>query len=252
MVNKFNIEILRWIFRAWRYRLKVEKQEIKFMLSHLKAGQTVIDIGTHKGAYTYWMSKYVGKYGQVFAFEPQPVLYNQLNTLLKHSNSNNVKLELLALSSSKGEATLLIPGKKTSPSASIHNNKQEGLSTKITVEKTTLDDYFCNQNQTPVNFIKCDVEGHELNVLTGGQKLLEKFQPIITLESEARHCGVDNVMAVFDLLQNLNYNGYFFNGESMSSLDNFDIYEYQLSPINKFYVNNFFFIPKENRNLAQQ
>jgi FkbM family methyltransferase len=250
MVNKLNIDILRWIFRAWRYRLKVEKQEINFMLSHLKPGQTAIDIGAHKGAYTYWMSKYVGKYGKVFAFEPQPELYNQLNKLIKHSNSNNVNLELLALSSSKGEATMVIPGKKTSPSASIHINKQESLGAKITVEKTTIDDYFCSQNQTPINFIKCDVEGHELDVLNGGQKLLHKFQPIIALESEARHCGEDNVVAVFDLLHKLNYNGYFFNGALMSSLDNFNIYEYQLNPNNKIYVNNFFFIPKENHRLA--
>jgi len=245
MVNILNIEILRWVLRAWRYRLKVEKQEIKFMLSHLKAGQTVIDIGAHKGAYTYWMSKYVGKYGKVFSFEPQQELYNQLNKLLKHSKSNNVNLELLALSSSKGEATMVVPGKKTSPSASIHNYKHESLGAKITVEKTTLDDYFCSHHQTPVNFIKCDVEGHELDVLTGGQNLLHKCQPIIALESEARHCGEDNVMAVFDLLHNLNYDGYFFNGALMSSLDNFDIYEYQLNPKNKIYVNNFFFMPKK-------
>lgn len=246
MVNKLNRDILRWVFRAWRYRLKVEKQEINFMLSHLKPGQTAIDIGAHKGAYTYWMSKFVGKNGKVFAFEPQPELYNQLNKLLEDSNNNNVNLELLALSSSEGEATMVIPGKKTSPSASINNNKREGLGTKITVEKTTLDDYFCSQNQIPVNFIKCDVEGHELDVLTSGKKLLHTFQPIIALESEARHCGADNVMAVFKLLHKLDYNGYYFNGALMSSLDNFDIYEYQLNPNKKFYVNNFFFIPKEN------
>jgi FkbM family methyltransferase len=246
MINKLNMDILRWIFRAWRYRLKIEKHEINFMLSHLKHGQAAIDIGAHKGAYTYWMAKYVGKYGKVFAFEPQPELYNQLNKLLKNSNSNNVNLESLALSSSRGEATMVIPGKKTSPSASINDNKREGLGAKITVEKTTLDDYFYNQDQIPVNFIKCDVEGHELDVLIGGQKLLHTFQPIIALESEARHCGADNVMAVFDLLQKLNYNGYFFNGVSMSSLDNFDINEYQLNPNKKIYVNNFFFIPKEN------
>jgi len=246
MVNKINLEILRWVFRAWRYRLKVEKQEISFMLKQLKPGQTAIDIGAHKGAYTYWMSKYVGKYGKVFSFEPQPELYNQLNKLLKHSNSNNVNLESLALSSSKGEATMLIPGKKTSPSASINTSKREGIVSKITVDKTTLDDYFCSQNQIPVNFIKCDVEGHELDVLLGAKKLLYTSKPIVALESEARHCGADNVMAVFKLLQELNYNGFFFNGASMSSLNNFDINEYQLDPNKKIYVNNFFFIPKKN------
>ena len=86
------------------------------------------------------------------------------------------------------------------------------------------------------------MEGHELDVLTSGQKLLHKFQPIIALESEARHCGADNVMAVFKLLSKLDYNGYFFNGALMSSLDNFYIYEYQLNPNKKIYVNNFFFV----------
>jgi len=71
MVNKLNIDILRWVFRAWRYRLKVEKQEINFMLSHLKPGQTAIDIGAHKGAYTYWMSKYVGKDGKFLSKEEE-------------------------------------------------------------------------------------------------------------------------------------------------------------------------------------
>ena len=242
-------DYLRWILRAWRYRLMVEKQEISFMLKHLKPGQTAIDIGAHKGAYTYWMSKYTGANGNVFAFEPQPRLYNQLNKILDHSKINNVHVELLALSANKGEGTLLMPGKKTSPSASIHNKTlDDGVSTKINVKTTTLDNYFCGQNHIPVHFIKCDVEGHELEVLMSGQKLLKKFQPIIVLESEARHCGEENVLAVFDLLDSNGYDGFFFNGKSISNLKNFDIYEFQLDPNKKKYVNNFFFIPKSNTN----
>ena len=219
------------------------------MLKHLKPGQTAIDIGAHKGAYTYWMSKYTGANGNVFAFEPQPRLYNQLNKILDHSKINNVHVELLALSANKGEGTLLMPGKKTSPSASIHNkNLDDGVSTKINVKTTTLDNYFCGQNHIPVHFIKCDVEGHELEVLMSGQKLLNKFQPIIVLESEARHCGEENVLAVFDLLDGNGYDGFFFNGKSISNLKNFDIYEFQLDPNKKKYVNNFFFIPKSNTN----
>ena len=219
------------------------------MLKHLKPGQTAIDIGAHKGAYTYWMSKYTGTNGHVFAFEPQPRLYNQLNKILDNSKINNVHVELLALSANKGEDTLVMQGKKTSPSASIHNkNLDDGVSTKINVKTTTLDNYFCGQNQIPVHFIKCDVEGHELEVLMSGQKLLKKCQPIIILESEARHCGEENVLAVFDLLDNNGYDGFFFNGESMSSLKNFDIYQFQLDPNKKKYVNNFFFIPKSTTN----
>jgi len=243
MPKKLNSNILQWIFRAWRYRLVIEKHEIKFMLNHLGPGNTAVDIGAHKGAYTYWMSKYVGAKGKVFSFEPQPQLNNQLSLLVKHSK--NVKLEALALSSNKGKDYMVIPGGETSPSASINNNKYDRNTTKISVEKTTLDDYFYTKNQIPINFIKCDVEGHELDVLKGGQQLLSKFKPIISLESEARHCGEDNVMNVFKLLNDLGYSGSFFNGESMLSLDLFNIQRYQLSNDKKNYVNNFFFIPKK-------
>ena len=244
--NKMNLETLRWITRAWRYRLKVEKQEISFMLDNLKPGQTAIDIGAHKGAYTYWMSKSVGENGKVYSFEPQPKLYKNLKTLMRHSKKRNINLEPLALSSSKGEATMVIPGKDTSPSASIINSNQTKGGYKITVQKTTLDDYFYSQNKIPINFIKCDAEGHELDVLEGGQKLLDTSRPIIALECEARHCGENNVKKVFELLQQLNYNGYFFNGFSMSTLNNFDIHKHQLDANKKIYINNFFFIPKEN------
>ncbi len=245
MLNKLKTDYLRWILRAWRYRLKVEKQEVRFMLQHLKPGQTAVDIGAHKGAYTYWMSRSTGKNGNVFAFEPQPSLYHQLNKTIDNTEINNIHVELLALSSSKGENTLFIPSEKASPSASIHNKKlDERFKTKIKVTTTTLDDYFCYQNQIPVHFIKCDVEGHELQVLMNAQKMLKEYQPIIILESEARHCGKNNVFAVFDLLNKNGYNGFFFNEKKMLSLKNFDIYEYQLDPNKKIYVNNFFFIPK--------
>ena len=45
---------------------------------------------------------------------------------------------------------------------------------------TTLDDHL--HNHTKVDVIKIDVEGAECSVLTGAQKFLEKFKPIIFLE----------------------------------------------------------------------
>ena len=150
MTKKLSLNILRWIFRAWRYRLVIEKHEIKFMLDYLVPGNIAVDIGAHKGAYTYWMSKYVGEKGKVFSFEPQPRLNKQLRLLL--NDSKNIKLEDLALSSNKGKDYMVIPSGDTSPSASINNNRLEGNSIKILVEKTTLDDYFYLKNQIPINF----------------------------------------------------------------------------------------------------
>ena len=45
----------------------------------------------------------------------------------------------------------------------------------------TLDE-FVKGKKTKVDFIKCDVEGAELLVFTGGIKSIEKYKPIIFAE----------------------------------------------------------------------
>ena len=64
----------RLLHRAWRYRLRIERPEILFLLEHLAPGQTAVDVGAHKGAFTYWMDRLVGPTGHVLAFEPIPEL----------------------------------------------------------------------------------------------------------------------------------------------------------------------------------
>ena len=90
-------DYLRWIFRAWRYRLLIEKPEIIFLLNHLKLGQVVLDIGAHKGAYTYWMSNRVGESGRVIAFEPQPELNSYLSKISSHVPTKNIYVESKAI-----------------------------------------------------------------------------------------------------------------------------------------------------------
>lgn len=237
------LERYKWVARAWRYRLKVEKYEIEFLIKHLKPGQIAVDIGSHKGAYTYWMSKYVGNNGAVYAFEPQSILYNKLKKLIEYSKLDNIFLYPNAFSSRIGKSNLIIPNRSSSPSASI-NRKRTFNDSTIEINITTLDDFFCKKNKISVNYLKCDVEGHELEVLEGGKNFLTHNRPIISIESEARHSGKDKVIKVFNLLKELDYEGYFHNGKRILSIDNFSIFDYQLDPNKKIYINNFFFIPK--------
>ena len=60
------------------------------------------------------------------------------------------------------------------------------------------------------NFLKIDVEGHELAVLEGARHTLEAHRPTILLECEARHRADGDVRPVFELLQSLGYEGSFF------------------------------------------
>lgn len=238
-----NKEYMRWVVRAWRYRLRTEKQEIYFLLHHLKPGQTVLDIGAHKGAYTYWMSNRVGELGRVIAFEPQPRLNAYLSLIAKKAPINNIHVESLALSSKEGNATMGVPQDNPSPSASLIRTIGHSDS-EIIVNTTTLDEYIFSSNLSAVDLIKCDVEGHELDVFKSGYETLTQYKPVVMLECEARHNGAENVYAVFKYFRNLNYDGCFFDGKSFSSLDEFDLETYQTGPNRNIYVNNFFFTPK--------
>jgi hypothetical protein len=116
------------------------------------------------------------------------------------------------------------------------------------VTVTTLDDFFAGKPRGP-NFLKIDVEGHELAVLQGGRQILEKHHPSILLECEARHRADGDVRPVFNLLQSLDYEGSFFLGRTSRSLADFDAAVHQwIDPSNpeqlpKGYVNNFAFVP---------
>ncbi|MBC8346539.1 MAG: FkbM family methyltransferase [Candidatus Marinimicrobia bacterium] len=245
MTRHLRKDYMKLVLRAWRYRLRAERPEIRFLLNHLEPDQTVIDIGAHKGAYTYWMSHGVGPSGQVIAFEPQPDLNQNLSKMSELFTHNNIQVESFALSSNSGNATLGVPSKTPSPSASLNKtNTQNG--SDINVQTTTLDEYVVDHKLKTVDLIKCDVEGHELDVFIGGSEILKRYKPVVMFECEARHNGPENVRAVFDFLFNLNYMGCFYDGKSFVDLDQFDLVKYQTDPNRKIYVNNFFFTPKSD------
>lgn len=226
---------LRLLYRAWRYRLRIDPGEIHHLLATLRPGQRALDIGAHKGAYSYWMSKAVGSEGEVFAFEPQPELAAYLAGLALP----NLTVENLALSSAAGEGMLNIPGSGPSPGATLET-RRGASGRQMAVRRTTLDSYFAARSGPPVSLIKCDVEGHELAVLQGGAELLARDRPALILECEARHHAGDSIADVFAWLDRLGYRGSFFLRGSRLPLEQFDAVKHQ-RPGHKPYVNNFIF-----------
>src|SRR3990172_11120183 len=100
---------LRLFFRAWRYRLRTDPGEIAFLRSCIRPGQTAIDVGAHKGAYTYWMHARVGRSGRVFAFEPLPHLAAYLRHIQMVFPLRRLTVVEAALSDTAGEASLFMP-----------------------------------------------------------------------------------------------------------------------------------------------
>jgi FkbM family methyltransferase len=254
---------LRYLYRAYRYRYRVDTAELRFLRASLRPGQVAVDIGCHKGAYTYWMRRRVGTAGKVLAFEPQPRQVAYLRTAFSSLPFENVVLVPVALSDKVGRARLHVPtGAGMTHAASLEqvgaasraepNPPRLGGSTPAhssvhDVEVTTLDAFFADEPRGPA-FLKIDVEGHELSVLRGGRVTLERYRPTLLVECEARHRPDGDVRPVFEFLRALGYEGTFLLNGNRRPLSEFDPAVHQRHDPNsdrlpRGYVNNFAFIP---------
>lgn len=256
---------LHYLYRAFRYRWHIDPAEIRFVCDSLRPGQAAVDVGCHKGAYTFWMRRRVGPSGAVYAFEPQPNQVAYLRSCFSAMSYDNVEIVPMALSDHCGSVPLFLPsGLGKTHAASLEeiferrrNNTTSDHSRadslpiapqSIAVDVTTLDDFLATKSHGP-NFLKIDVEGHELAVLRGGLKSLQKYRPTILIECEARHRPDQTVTPVFDLLTSLGYRGTFFHNRVRRPLAEFDPAVHQKLEIPdpvclpRGYVNNFAFVP---------
>ncbi|MDA1054150.1 MAG: FkbM family methyltransferase [Planctomycetota bacterium] len=238
---------VRFLYRAWRYRWRVEPAEISFVLHHVSAGQTCLDIGAHRGAFTYWMQRKVGPTGRVIAFEPQPELARYLDDVKQSFGLENVEVVHAALSSSTGECRLYRPSSAPTPSATVESGA--GLDCSVTVPMVSLDEYLRDTSVRPIAFIKCDVEGHELDVFRGAESMLIEDRPTLLFECEQRHRGARPIDDVFDYLTSLGFVGHFIEGRQLRALTSLPA-EHRVHG-HRDYVYNFVFLPRRENDDAR-
>ncbi len=231
----------RLLYRAHRYRWKLDPAEIAFVLAHARPGTTAIDIGAHKGGYAYWMARGVGPEGRLIAFEPQPELAARLR--LAFQGARNVTIENRGLSNLNGQLTLNVPGTGPSPGASFEAARATApAARRFEVDVSTLDARLAGPHPR-VSLIKCDVEGHELAVFMGAERTLRTERPALLFECEERHHGGGGIAGVFAWLAGLGYGGFFFCGKELRPLAEFDPARHQNPSDPESYCNNFAFLP---------
>ena len=161
--------------------------ELAALSGLIHTGDTVIDVGAHRGVYAYHLARLVGPSGRVIAYEPQPAMVRYLAAASRYGVMRRVELRARGLSDKRGSAVLSIPvedGKQILGQATL---RPVGTGAEEhTVPIAVLDE---EPMPGPVAFIKIDVEGHELSLLRGGRTLLAKDRPILQVEVEARHAG---------------------------------------------------------------
>jgi len=243
---------LRYLWRAHHYRRRVAPKEIEFIGRNLRSGETAVDIGCHKGGFLYWLRQFVGPTGAVTGFEPQPQLAEYLREIVAAQGWNNVTIEASGVSSASGTMTLHVPAPQgePSPGASLSPAAGDGPRHSIAVPVIALDAYFARRGQPRISFIKCDCEGHELEVFRGAQDILSEDRPVLLFECEARHLQGAAPSDVFDFLAGLGYRGYLFYETGLLPVTHFRPALHQPVRPGRFwdakdYYNNFAFLPEE-------
>jgi len=151
-------------------------------LTQIGPGKGVaLDVGANYGLYTWALSKL---YRKVVAFEPNHEAASQILA----ARLPNVEVIFAGVSSANGIATLFIPrvnGVVLSGWASLdyRNCPDATVLVKQEVELRTLD----SQRFEDVGFIKIDVEGHEIEVLRGGAKTIQRHHPHLLIEIREKH-----------------------------------------------------------------
>jgi len=245
LINDLYQHLKLWNRRR-RY-LKKDALELDVIQRFVTRGSIFFDIGAHKGVYTSFARDQIGPEGIIVCFEPQSVLNQYLERLVELKHWNNVKVEKLALSNVDGETDFFIPDSKsgTSPSASLENGVSGFNGRLVNVRTQSLDSY-CNKEGLWPDFIKCDVEGHELTMLSGAKGLFETKAPSVLIECEQRHIKNGSVQEVISFFISKDYKGFFFSDEGLLSVNKFDPSVHQKMDGERFwelrgYVNNFFF-----------
>jgi len=236
-----------WLFRAWKFRLRCERAGIRFVLDQLRPGDVALDLGANKGGFLYWMQRRVGPSGRVVAFEPQPELARYLERLTAEARMRHVTVVHAGVSSELGTMTLIRRDASPAQWASL---RKEPPSSPALAEFTTMPvrvvtlDRFLTVAHRPVRLIKCDVEGHELEVFRGARRVLEQDRPLLLFECERRHHGGRSITPVFEYLEGLGYSGAFHHDRRTRPLAEFHP-SLQDDPQSAAYANNFVFVPAD-------
>ncbi len=139
----------------------------------LQPGMTVVDIGAHGGYFSLIGASRVGAAGKVYAFEPYPASFEELQRNIDLNGYKNIQAVRKAVSDRTGVHKLLV-NPKGSDRHSLYAGESSWERNSPEVETTRLDDFLEGCKWPRVDLIKMDIEGAEPAALAGMKQTLEK------------------------------------------------------------------------------
>jgi FkbM family methyltransferase len=179
---------------------RTERDLLDWFQYNVKPGETWLDVGAHYGYTAIALARFVGPKGRVFTFEPviatagcvaQTRILNALRHLMvvPLGLGSPESIESLDLPTTRGMADRTLDVPIINWHETIHVVRFDWLWPHI------------NGGRHPIDGVKIDVQGMELEVLQGMQQALSRYRPKLVIEF---HRGVDR-KAIFALLMAAGY-----------------------------------------------
>lgn len=149
---------------------------------HIQPDAVIADVGANIGI-TAAVFSAVAPQGKVYCFEPSPSAFGHLvETLCANRMDNSVAINA-ALGRQAGKL-----GFYDNPQSASASHLSDGGTLRPathTVDVMTLDAFVRDNSVERMDFIKVDVEGFEMDVLAGAERVLRDMQPTVFVEFNA-------------------------------------------------------------------
>ena len=141
----------------------------------------LIDVGANVGFFSLVAAK-LNPGLKVFAFEPNPEMFDYLSKHKRLNGLSNLIPESMAVSDRDGEAPLFLSESTMSASLVADFQESNSLHLSLSVKTITLDSYVQQFRISGSILLKVDAEGHEKAVLEGAEATITRFKPDIIIE----------------------------------------------------------------------
>jgi FkbM family methyltransferase len=149
-------------------------------------GDVVWDVGAHIGTSAYRLAKMVGPMGRVYAFEPDETNYKYLLLNIERHGLSNVTPVKAALSDRTGNSAFCMDG---TMSAGLSESLAYGAAENDSVVETLGLEDACERFGSVPSYIKLDIEGAELSVISSTLEFLKEHPIHFSIESNHRVGG---------------------------------------------------------------
>jgi len=165
-----------------------EKDHIYILNKELSSGNVIIDLGANIGYYALMEANIVGSDGYVYALEPSPSNADMLRKNISLNNYNGiVGVFQMGASNKTGEEQFYTSEMSNLgtfyPTRYYGKSSMTKSSPSISIKTTTIPDFVVDKK--PIDFIRMDIEGYEVEVFEGMMPLLKNnsFSPKILFET---------------------------------------------------------------------